>query len=185
MRSWRNTENLKSRLRIALLQRFFYSLTNKAELEEGKETKIKRRIFLTLPFVSKPAKHIFLPVFPVTLNSSCQGSCQKRQNAASLSSLSYHHVKQLLNLVIFFFGVKRMANVIVSSALTFLLNRAFSHDVTTAMLVFQNKELAAMMVYQTNSTLFLCKYFLLFQQFSMGTGHVSENAPQERERKII
>ena len=30
------------------------------------------------------------------------------------------------------------------------LNRAFSHDVTVAMLVFQNKEMAAMMVYRTN-----------------------------------
>ena len=29
-------------------------------------------------------------------------------------------------------------------------NWAFSHDVTAAMLVFQNKEIAAMMVYQTN-----------------------------------
>ena len=29
-------------------------------------------------------------------------------------------------------------------------NRAFSHDVTAAMLVFQNNEMAAMMVYQTN-----------------------------------
>ena len=28
--------------------------------------------------------------------------------------------------------------------------RAFSHDVTAAMLVFQNKGMAAMMVYQTN-----------------------------------
>ena len=28
-------------------------------------------------------------------------------------------------------------------------NRAFSHDVTAAMLVFQDKEVAAMMVYQT------------------------------------
>ena len=31
-----------------------------------------------------------------------------------------------------------------------LFYRAFSHDVTAAMLVFQNKEMAAMMVYQTN-----------------------------------
>ena len=28
--------------------------------------------------------------------------------------------------------------------------RAFLHDVTAAMLVFQNREMAAMMVYQTN-----------------------------------
>ena len=31
-----------------------------------------------------------------------------------------------------------------------MAHRAFSHDVTAAMLVFQNKEMAAMMVYQTN-----------------------------------
>ena len=30
------------------------------------------------------------------------------------------------------------------------VNRAFLHDVTAAMLVFQNEEMAAMMVYQTN-----------------------------------
>ena len=30
------------------------------------------------------------------------------------------------------------------------MNRAFSHDVTAAKLVFQNKRMAAMMVYQTN-----------------------------------
>ena len=29
-------------------------------------------------------------------------------------------------------------------------NRAFSHDVTAAMLVFQDKGMAAIMVYQTN-----------------------------------
>jgi len=29
-------------------------------------------------------------------------------------------------------------------------NRAFSHDVTAAILVFQNNETAAMLVYQTN-----------------------------------
>ena len=31
-----------------------------------------------------------------------------------------------------------------------MAHRAFSHDVTAAMLVFQNKEMSAMMVYQTN-----------------------------------
>ena len=35
--------------------------------------------------------------------------------------------------------------------LDLVLNRAFLHDVTAAMLLFQNKEMAAMMVYQTNS----------------------------------
>ena len=46
--------------------------------------------------------------------------------------------------------------------------------------MFQNKEMAAMMVYHTNppgiELNFLCKYFLLFQQSNMGAGHVSENA---------
>ena len=32
----------------------------------------------------------------------------------------------------------------------FFFYTAFSHDVTAAMLVFQNKEMAAMMVYQSN-----------------------------------
>ena len=45
--------------------------------------------------------------------------------------------------------------------------RAFSHDFTAAMLVFQNKGMAAMMMYQTNhpgiETLILCKCFPLFQ----------------------
>ena len=46
-------------------------------------------------------------------------------------------------------------------------HRAFSHDFTAAMLVFQNKEMAAMMVYQTNhpgiDLYFYAKYFPLFQ----------------------
>ena len=46
-------------------------------------------------------------------------------------------------------------------------NRAFSHDVTAAMLVFQNKEMAAVMVYQTNppgiELYFSAKYFPFFQ----------------------
>ena len=32
-----------------------------------------------------------------------------------------------------------------------LLNRAFSYDVKPALLVFQNKRMAAMMVFQTNA----------------------------------
>jgi len=43
----------------------------------------------------------------------------------------------------------------------------FSHDITAAVLVSQNNEMAAMLVSQTNPlevlTLFLCKRFLLFQ----------------------
>ena len=45
-----------------------------------------------------------------------------------------------------------------------LPNRGFSDDVTAAMLVYQNKETAAILVQQANRLgieLFLCKYFLL------------------------
>ena len=35
-------------------------------------------------------------------------------------------------------------------AISEIANRTFSHDVTAAILVFQNKEMTAMMVYQTN-----------------------------------
>ena len=44
--------------------------------------------------------------------------------------------------------------------------RAFLHDVTAAILVFQNNKTAA----------FLCKRFLLFQYICIDAGHVSENA---------
>ena len=60
------------------------------------------------------------------------------------------------------------------------LYRAFSRDVTTAILVFQNMETAAMLVYQDNPVgieLFsYVKNFLLFQWISIDAGHVSENA---------
>ena len=65
--------------------------------------------------------------------------------------------------------------LITPSTLVLKPKRAFSLDVTAAMLVFQNKEMAAIMVYQTNP-LFLCKYFHLFQAANMAAGHVSENA---------
>ena len=39
---------------------------------------------------------------------------------------------------------------ILTLVLSYIHNRAFSCDATAAMLVFQNKEMAAMMVYQTN-----------------------------------
>ena len=45
----------------------------------------------------------------------------------------------------------------------FLINySAFSHDIMAAILVFQNYELEAILVSQTNH-LFLCKRFLLLQ----------------------
>ena len=58
--------------------------------------------------------------------------------------------------------------------------RAFSHDVTAALLVFQNNETAAMMVYPQNLwgvDLFShVNVFLLFQKISIDAGHVSKNA---------
>ena len=48
-----------------------------------------------------------------------------------------------------------------------MINRVFSHDVTAAILISQNNETAAMLVFQTNPQgveLFnLCKRSLLFQ----------------------
>ena len=40
--------------------------------------------------------------------------------------------------------------VIDSLSRSLAIDGAFSHDVTMSMLVFQNKEMAVMMVYQTN-----------------------------------
>ena len=58
--------------------------------------------------------------------------------------------------------------------------RAFSLDVTAAILVFQNNKTAAMLVYRTNpegvELSLLCKRFLLFQYICIDAGHVSENA---------
>ena len=58
--------------------------------------------------------------------------------------------------------------------------RAYSRDVTAVILVFQNKEMAAILVSQTSSfgvgTLFLRKNRLLFEYTNMAACHVSENA---------
>ena len=51
--------------------------------------------------------------------------------------------------------------------------RAFSHDVTAAMLVFQNKEIVAIMVYQTNPPRIELFY----------AGHVNENNRNEKRRR--
>ena len=53
--------------------------------------------------------------------------------------------------------------------------RAFSHDVTATMLVFENKEMSGMMVYQTNPA----GIELYFYANTVNTAaiHVSENAP--------
>ena len=43
------------------------------------------------------------------------------------------------------------------------------------MLVYQNKGMAVILVYKANWTLFLCKYFLLFQWTNMVAGQMSVN----------
>ena len=60
----------------------------------------------------------------------------------------------------------------------------FSRDVTAAILVSQNNEMAAMLVSQPSpmgDQLFLCKRFLLFQYICLDAGRVSENAPYIRK----
>ena len=56
--------------------------------------------------------------------------------------------------------------------------RAFSHDVTAAMLVYRNKGTAAILVYQANP-LGIELYFYANTFFSLAAGHVSENALSE------
>ena len=54
-------------------------------------------------------------------------------------------------------------------------NRSFSSDVTAAILVCQNNEMAAILVYGTGISSFLFKYFVLFHHPTGATDHVSEN----------
>jgi hypothetical protein len=54
--------------------------------------------------------------------------------------------------------------------------RSFSSDVTAAILVYQNNEMAAILVYGTGiHGSFLFKYFVLFHHPTGATDHVSEN----------
>jgi hypothetical protein len=53
--------------------------------------------------------------------------------------------------------------------------RSFSSDVTAAILVYQNNEMAAILVYGTGIISFLFKYFVLFHHPTGATDHVSEN----------
>jgi hypothetical protein len=53
--------------------------------------------------------------------------------------------------------------------------RSFSSDVTAAILVYQNNEMAAILVYGTGIGSFLFKYFVLFHHPTGATDHVSEN----------
>ena len=54
-------------------------------------------------------------------------------------------------------------------------NRSFSSDVTAAILVYQNNEMAAILVYGTGISSFLFKYFVLFHHPTGATDHVNEN----------
>ena len=56
-----------------------------------------------------------------------------------------------------------------------LCYRSFSSDVTAAILVYQNNEMAAILVYGTGISSFLFKYFVLFHHPTGATDHVSEN----------
>jgi hypothetical protein len=53
--------------------------------------------------------------------------------------------------------------------------RSFSSDVTAAILVYRNNEMAAILVYGTGISSFLFKYFVLFHHPTGATDHVSEN----------
>jgi hypothetical protein len=53
--------------------------------------------------------------------------------------------------------------------------RSFSSDVTAAILVYQNNEMAAISVYGTGISFFLFKYFVLLHHTTGATDHVTEN----------
>jgi hypothetical protein len=61
--------------------------------------------------------------------------------------------------------------------------RSFSSDVTAAILVYQNNEMAAILVYGTGISSFLFKYFVLFHHPTGATDHVSENDLQGESKK--
>ena len=56
-----------------------------------------------------------------------------------------------------------------------LAYRSFSSDVTAAILVYQNNEMAAILVYGTGISSFLFKYSVLLHHPTGATDHVSEN----------
>jgi len=64
--------------------------------------------------------------------------------------------------------------------------RAFSHDVTAAILVFQNNEtVARMLVFQTNPVFCFVLFCFFYVNPFIGcidAGHVSENAQLEPQR---
>ena len=62
--------------------------------------------------------------------------------------------------------------------------RSFSSDVTAAILVYQNNEMAAILVYGTGISSFLFKYFVLFHHPTGATDHVSENDLYNSNKKL-
>ena len=77
---------------------------------------------------------------------------------------------------LFWYVIARTASISVSDE-TQLASpyRSFSSDVTAAILVYQNNEMAAILVYGTGISSFLFKYFVLFHHPTGATDHVSEN----------
>ena len=73
--------------------------------------------------------------------------------------------------------VRRMkrALCLYNKSLYIIYNRSFSSDVTAAILVYQNNEMAAILVYGTGISSFLFKYFVLFHHPTGASDHVSEN----------
>jgi hypothetical protein len=63
--------------------------------------------------------------------------------------------------------------------------RSFSSDVTAAILVYQNNEMAAILVYGTGISSFLFKYFVLFHHPTGATDHVSENDLYIESRELV
>ena len=76
-----------------------------------------------------------------------------------------------------------MKNTSRTSAFRVYMYRSFSSDVTAAILVYQNNEMAAILVYGTGISSFLFKYFVLFHHPTGATDHVSENDLQGESKK--
>ena len=82
--------------------------------------------------------------------------------------------------------LRKNALIISQSYLSnFALYRSFSSDVTAAILVYQNNEMAAILVYGTGISSFLFKYFVLFHHPTGATDHVNENDLYDDFNEII
>jgi hypothetical protein len=93
--------------------------------------------------------------------------------------------KRTLHVVVFYHPVPLYSGSYIYYLMLILLKcthfptqgtyRSFSSDVTAAILVYQNNEMAAILVYGTGISSFLFKYFVLFHHPTGATDHVSEN----------